>query len=121
MQGITIQVNVTTLQEALKANRDKHAKEYAKAKKGWAKLLRKELTDMVAILDNGGELKQLHIENQKPASHLDEYDEALEMLADSAEPTVTLDAQLYRQFMRDDWSWRQHWFASNSTYIEAAR
>lgn len=116
----TVQVNVTDLEKALKENRAKHAKEYAKAKKGWQKLLHTELTNMLLALENGGKL-ELHIKNQKPESHLDEYDEAIEMLTFSAEPTITLDVQLYRQFMKDDWGWRKHWMASTATYIDAAQ
>jgi hypothetical protein len=120
MNGITIEVNIATLLGSLEKSRAQHVKDYAKAKKGWQKLLHTELTNKLLALENGGKLS-LHIENQKPESHLDEYDEAIEMLSYAANPTIVLTTQQFRQFVKDDWDWKRHWVASTSTYIEAAR
>ncbi len=116
MNGITIQVSKDVLLKTLQTNHDKHAKEYDKAKRGWVKLFRKELVDKLATLDAGGKL-ELHITNQKPESHLDDYAEAIEMVGFHAHPTIELDQQEFRQFMKDDWNWKRLWAASNSTYI----
>lgn len=119
MNGITIQVSKDRMLETLRANRDKHAKEYDKAKRGWIKLLRKELTGKLETLDAGGKLN-LHIENQKPQNHLTEYDEAIEMVGYHAHPTIELDQKEFRQYMKDDWNWKQYWHESTSTYLAAS-
>lgn len=119
MIGINIEVNIDKLVDTLKANRDQHIKDYEKAKKGWVKLLRKELVAKLDTLDNGGELK-LTIENQKPETHVSDYDEVIEMLEFASSSTIDLDPQTYRQFVKDDWQWKRWWAASTATYIASA-
>lgn len=115
---LTITVAKAVLITTLEDNRDKHARDYTKAKRGWIKLLRKELQTMLTTLDSGGELR-LQIENQKPVSYLAEYVEAIEMLNFSSDDAVVLTAQQYRQYVKDDWDWKDYWVGSTRTYIEA--
>jgi hypothetical protein len=119
MQGMAIEVNVERLTNTLRSNRDKHADDYRAAREGWKTLLKEELETKLATLRDGGEVK-MHIENQPPDDHTADYDEAIEMLMMSAVPTIKLDQQTYRQFIKDDWSWKRHWAASNTAYITAA-
>lgn len=116
---LTIQASVHVLITTLEENRAQHAADYEKAKKGWIKLLRKELQTMLSTLDDGGELR-LHIENQKPTSYVAEYDEAIEMLNFAISEDIELTAQQFRQYVKDDWDWKRNWKAGNTTYIASA-
>jgi hypothetical protein len=120
MKTFEVEINVEVLLETVRTNRDKHVKDYEKAKKGWQRLLKKELEGMLATLAMGGEL-QLRITSRKPESHVDDYDEAIGMLEMATNPTVSIDQALYRQFVNDNWDWKAPWVASNTTYIAAAR
>lgn len=134
-QGLTIDVQVGTLINTLEVNRDKHLKAYERAKKGWEKLLQRELETKLKVLTrrpgaavvraiktNGqseGDLSR--IINQKPTNYLGEYDEAIEMLKFADNATIELDQEQYRAYVKDEWSWKTHWEASNTAYAAAVR
>ena len=44
-----------------------------------------------------------------PASHVADYQRAIEMLEMSVNDEVTLDASEFRQFVRDEWSWKEEY------------
>lgn len=120
-QGLSIEVEVKTLLKTLTINRAQHFKDYGKAKKGWQKLLRKDLVALIEALDDPNvsiDATRLYLK-QKPEHYLGEYDEAIEMLNYAANPLIELDQPQFRAYVKDEWTWKTQWEASNSTYLVA--
>lgn len=119
-QGLTIEASVERLMKTLAANRDKHFKDYEKAKKGWRKLLTKQLSGLLADLEAERSLApdQLHLP-PKPTHYLKEYDEALDMLKYASNTAIDLNQEQFRAYVNDEWSWKTHWEASNTSYLAA--
>jgi hypothetical protein len=119
-QGLAIEASVATLMKTLADNRDQHFRDYEKAKKGWRKLLAKQLTGLLADLEAGKSIEgsRLHLE-AKPTHYLKEYDEALDMLKYATNTVIELNQEQFRAYVNDEWSWKTHWEASNSSYLAA--
>jgi hypothetical protein len=122
-QGLEVEVNVDELRTKLQQNRAKHLKEHEKAKKGWAKLLDKELQKLLIDLRDGKSIddNRLYIKNQKPKHFLREYDEAIDMLGWEKRSSIPIDQEHFRAYIHDEWTWKTTWEASNATYIAAGR
>ncbi len=115
-----IQMKKTEVQRFLRENLEKHVAEYKTAKENWQEQykerLNKALTD--ATLGNYPKdiysiLKDLDI----PVSYEEEYVDAIEMLSFEERDTVELDATEFKQYIKDDWDWKQQWAFSNSKYM----
>jgi hypothetical protein len=133
--NLTVTVEVPVLLKKLRANREKHLKAYETAKKGYLKLLRRELETKLKVLDRQpgtGIIKGVHkvngvseahldrIVNQKPVHFLSHYDQAIEMLEFTTDESVTLDSQQYEQYIQDNWNWKPSFTSSNVAYAAAA-
>lgn len=131
---LTIEVAVDVLLTKLRTNRDKHLKAYETAKKGWAKLLKRELETKLRVLAgepqskirpykvNGHSEALLgSIVNQKPTNYLRYYDQAIEMLEFALDQTIKLDSEQYQQYIKDEWNWKGTFTTSNEAYAAAAR
>lgn len=114
-----VTVKTTDLLETLKDNRGKHAVAYENAKKGFRILLIKELEKKLQAAKDGKKVA-LSFTNQKPDSHLAEYDDVIGMLELSEDPTLIINHQQYKQYIKDEWNWARSWTTSNSAYIGAA-
>jgi hypothetical protein len=120
-QGLSIEVAVDTLIHTLETNRAKHIKDYQSAKKGWKKVLAKDLAKLLDDVqaDKSIEPRRLQLQS-KPQHYVGEYDEAIEMLKFAANPIIELDQQQFRAYVKDEWSWKNTWEASTTSYIAAA-
>lgn len=131
---LLIEVAVEDLLKTLQRNKTKHVKEYEQAKKGYYKLLRRELDTKLDVLDardNGtlqGKVKGVakekdlaRIVNQKPQTYVDFYDQAIEMLEYASNETVQLDTQQFQEYVKDEWNWKATFTTSNTAYAAAVR
>lgn len=121
-QGLEVVAEVDKLLTTLASNRAKHLLAYEKAKKGWKKLVLKDIEKLYSDLeaDKSIDGKRLYLK-PKPTHFLHEYDEAMEMLKYSSSGTITLDQEHFRAYVKDEWNWKQQFSTSNSTYIAAGR
>jgi hypothetical protein len=109
-------VNVSRLAliKALEKNRERHKATYEKAKVGFKKKLIEVFSRALVVAKTGKYPTKLHL--PIPAAHLEEYDRALGMLKMHTDDTITLTAQEYDCYIRDEWDWKAAWSASNSAY-----
>ncbi len=114
-----VKVKKAELLNALKENREKHAADYEKAKIGFRKVLEKELEKKLQQCRDGKKVELL-FKNQKPNSHLKDYDDVIGMLEFSTDDELTIDHQQYKQYVKNEWDWIKHWATSNSVYLSAA-
>lgn len=121
MRGeLEIKVSKAQLLAALQENREKHGAAYQKAKAGYIKVTTEQLKNYVQQLADGELLVQRFI-NAPPEDHTDDYDDAIDMMEWSIDDEIVLDQQQFKQYIKDDWGWKQSWVTSNTAYMEAAR
>lgn len=117
-EGLTINVDKDQLTQTLVANREKHGAAYQKAKAGYIKVTTKQLEEYVERLANGELLVQRFI-NAPPEDHTDDYDDAISMMEWSLNDRIELTQSQFKQYVQDDWGWKESWITSNTAYLEA--
>src|SRR4051812_25237278 len=115
---LTIKVSKARLLATLRGNRETHGAAYEKAKAGYIKVTTLQLKEYVEQLANGELLVQRFI-NPPPEDHTDDYDDAIQMMEWSTDDEIELTQGQFKQYVMDDWGWKDSWVASTSAYIEA--
>ncbi|MEM7015472.1 MAG: hypothetical protein AAF585_28770 [Verrucomicrobiota bacterium] len=116
---IEVTVKTTELLERLKENREKHSTEYEAAIELWQQEFQKvleevkpsELRFFPKILED--------LNHTCPESHIDEYDQAIDMFTMCTKEEVTLDSEAFNTFCRDEWGWKNY-VSTNRFYRRAA-
>jgi hypothetical protein len=144
----TIYIKKDKLIETLETNMAKHVKEYEEATNHFAVIaayaadqmvksaqkLAKKYKERAASIKDGGEVKTAYIpldqsplgNLSQPVSHEQEYLDALEMLKfheiieEEAKDTIALSQSDFKQFVLDQWSWKQDWTTSNNMYVSGS-
>lgn len=119
MNEITITVDLNELLTRLKENRAGHAQAYAKAWEGYMKVTREELEDKLARIKAGKPIDRF-LGGSPPEDHTKDYDVVIEMLVMSVGNTLSLTQGQFRQYVQDDWGWKEQWTTSNTAYLAAA-
>lgn len=115
----TFKYPATELLKAVKENREKHVADYKEAFINYRKLLKTELSDLVARVEKGGEIDH-NIRLRKPESHEREYDQAIRMLEMTGDREIELDGQTFAKLVMDEWEWQQSFTTNTKSYGEAA-
>lgn len=111
--------------DTLKINREKHKKAYQNTVDNWLtsvlggqialqKAIVKE-SEKVVIKDVTSALKVLK-ELDAPINFLPAYDRAIEMLELTQDESIQMDANQFKEYMKDEWSWKEQWRYSNTKY-----
>lgn len=114
---IEITVDKAVLLNTLKENREKHGELYLKAWEGYVKLTRKELEEKLERIKNNKPIDR-YLGNNPPEDHTRDYDDVIDMLEMSIGNTIELTQGQFRQYVKDDWGWKEAWTASNTAYLE---
>lgn len=114
-----ITVDRIQLLETLKANRETHGESFKQAMTGYVALQREELENLLKKL-NDGEAIPSRLRELPPEDHTKDYDEAIAMMEWAIGPEVLLTQSQFRQYVMDNWGWKEQWTASNTGYITAA-
>jgi hypothetical protein len=115
--SLEVKVSKERLLATLEANRAAHGTTYAKAKAGYIKVTIKELEEHLTRLADGHLLERVYIPGP-PEDHTGDYDDAIEMMKWSTEDTVLLTQGQFKQYVQDDWGWKDAWMASNTSYLQ---
>lgn len=100
-----VTVDRITLIAALQANRTSHKENYDAAMIAWQKALTLELQGLAKQAESG-DFNNIKIESVKPRHSLDQYDDVIEMLQMSVEPSIRLDRESFQSFVKDRWHWK---------------
>jgi hypothetical protein len=120
VNGLTVNVDKARLLSTLKRNREAHGAAYEKAKAGYIKVTTAQLKEYVERLAEGELLIQRFI-NSPPEDHTGDYDDAIQMMEWSRDDTIELTQGQFKQYVMDDWGWKDSWVTSNTAYLDAAR
>lgn len=114
-----VRIKKTELREIVATNREKHIKEYAEGYTAFQQLFLQQL-DTLRHNAERGEFSLLDLQRlQRPVSHEKDYDRALRMLELEVNDTITLDEEGMRNLVMDEWSWSEHFTASNKLYRDS--
>ena len=108
-------IDVKSLLETLKANRDNHAKLYAEAAVGYQKKAIAALQEKIKELQHEP-VSLYFLQLNPPTDYTDHYNRAIRMLERTLDTDVTLDQQQFAQYVDDEWEWAKAWVTSNSSY-----
>lgn len=114
-----VKVNKSELLEKVKANREKHITDHAQAVENYWITVKGKLEDALATVEKKSTNKVFVLEN-KPESHVDDYDQVLSMLEMSVEDTITLENHEYSQYVMDKWNWKAGFATTNAVYAASA-
>jgi hypothetical protein len=117
----------TELLAKLKENREAHEEMYKKAHSGYmeavAERLRNISTEAQAMaiqFDNGKEHSidrtTFFVDEEKPKSHVDAYDQAIEMLEFTTQSEIELSQDHFKQLVQDKWDWKHSFMAASAKY-----
>lgn len=118
MNGLTINVDKTRLMLALETNRAKHGTAYEKAKAGYVKVTTEQVRGYLQRLANGELLERAYLP-APPEDHTSDYNDAIEMMAWSTDDQIELTQAQFKQYVMDDWGWKEQWVTSNTAYLQA--
>jgi tetratricopeptide (TPR) repeat protein len=123
MEQVT--VRIVDLLEKLKSNRDTHRETYELARDGYRQQAIEMFKKELALAENGWEFRS-SVYLEPPEDHTKDYDNAIEMLEmalKAVESTVHPEAATikitrkdFACYVRDDWGWKDAWFANTSGY-----
>ena len=114
----TVKLNKTELLGIVRANKDKHIKEFNEAVEDF-KIAVVVLAKANLKLANTGDL--VKIDSMKsipsaPTSYEDSYSRAIRMLELSVEDIIELEETIFNQLVLDEWTWKRSFAASGAIY-----
>ena len=116
---MTTTVEKTRLLETLRANMARHQQIVQEARDGYISQAREALEKRLEQLRTG-ELVSLIFHLQPPADYTEVYENSIAMLEWNTADMVELEADEFRQLVRDEWDWTERFLAGNSTYSATA-
>lgn len=111
---------VSELIDVIKKNRDKHVKDYAEAVSDYKGKLLQVLNAKVQDISNSLKSEDVpsgHVSVEAPVSHVEEYDQYLEMLEMCQDEIVPLSMAMFNQLVRDKWSWKKGFDSLKTSYL----
>jgi hypothetical protein len=123
MRMNNIQMTTTVVRKdllaKLKENLSRHAQIVKEAREGYVQQARKALEARLRdILE--GKCVALTFLLDPPADYTEVYKNSIEMLEWNTQDQVVLEADEFRQLVRDEWDWMSTFLASNKAYSVSA-
>lgn len=115
----SIKVKKEELLNVLRENRTKHRHIFEEAIEGYRKTV---IAEFERRLDDAkaGRKIDIRFTLPQPVDQTKDYDRAIGMLEMTIDDVIHLEEIEYRQYVMDDWSWKQSFLTSNSTYSGTA-
>lgn len=110
-----VTVDVANLLEVIRENREAHREQFEAAIEAWQATVLRHLQRAVDAARAGKEYRT-HFVLPQPEDHTDDYDDVIGMLELHTEPTVTLGTREFRQYVTDDWDWKDHFTRTAASY-----
>jgi len=112
----TVRIKKDELIAVIKKNRENHWNDYKDAYQKFLTTGSQLLHDRYDEFVSGKKNLTLNFSIAAPLNYLHQYDRILEMLAMETESTVTLDQTEFRQYVQDDYAWKDSYNSSKIGY-----
>lgn len=110
-----VKVSKTELLERVKANRAKHRAIFEDALVGYRAEVIKILDKRLEDAKTGKKINTL-ISLVEPQDHTADYDAVIDMLEMSLDQAIIIPYHEFRQYVRDEWSWKAQFIQSTAMY-----
>jgi hypothetical protein len=111
----TVKIRVKDLLAHLKTNRASHIKDYDEAMVGYRQAIRDELNSKLIIASQDLDVSHT-LKTVRPSSYESSYDEAISMLEWTTDKEVELDQIEFKQYVQDEWRWKNDFVTSTAFY-----
>ena len=111
----SVKIDVKQLLSHLIENRAKHVIDFDEAMVGYRKAMIDSLTVKLKAAKKEEDVEHT-IRVTRPTSYLDSYDEAIAMLEWTTQSEVELDRLEFKQYVLDEWAWKQAFTATSAMY-----
>lgn len=103
--------------EIVEKNKEEHEQEFHEACAAFYETLKEKLSEVFAAVEAGKmnyreAMDQLYFGMDCPQGYCDQYQEVLDQLEHEVGETVTLDANEFKMYVKDEWHWKQAFAAS---------
>ncbi len=115
-----MQFEVKKLQELIHNNRETHAKIFSEATENYREALKRELQNKLALLSAGKPVEP-HSSLIVPRCYLSSYDTVISMLDFTSDKIIELSIDQYKNYVLDEWSWKNNFIESSVAYSKSAR
>lgn len=114
----SVKINKEELLSIVRANKDKHVRQYEEAVVDFRTAVIKITTENSKLAKTGDLDKISKIKSipAKPVSYEDNYNRAIRMLELSVDHTIELEQDIFNQLVLDEWVWKNQFVASASLY-----
>jgi hypothetical protein len=112
-----VQMNKSDLRNRIQENRNAHRGIFEAAIDGYREEATKFFEEQLAKA-KAGKVFNNYFSEPIPEDHTKDYDAVLDMLDMDKRDTITLSAGQFRQYVRDEWGWKQDFMATSSNYIK---
>lgn len=124
----TVNVSRLDLLKTLKENLEKYRDDYAEAMADYHLKLKIDLKAALETVEaplglSYSEIRKVHVDFKCPQDYEPQYLEAIEMLEWSADETISLDAESFRAYIKNEWPWTDSFksqLTSNKSYLVSA-
>ena len=124
MARLNVQMKTTVsrldMLKTLRENRDKHAEIVKEAQAGYLTAAAKAVEKCRASLAEGKVVSLNKFALSVPVDYRSAYDTVITMLEWSKDENITLAADEFRQFVQDQWDWKDGFLTSNAAYSGTA-
>lgn len=113
-----IKMKRTELLVLVRANKEKHIKDYEEAVKDYKSLVLKINTANLKLAKTADltQFKHIRAQPQAPQSYEDSYKRAIRMLELSVEDIIEVEEDIFNQLVLDEWDWKQNFVTSATSY-----
>jgi len=111
----SVKIDVKQLLGHLQTNREKHIVDFDEAMVGYRKAMIDTLNVKLKAAKKDEDVEH-NIRVVRPTSYLNDYDEAIAMLEWTTQSEVELDRHQFKQYVRDEWAWKQAFTATSAMY-----
>lgn len=113
----SVKIERTKLLAQLEANRDRHRETFEKATEAFVATVNETAIRLGEDARAGREVDRLALYKLPvPEDHTEDYDLAIDMLANDTRKTITIEYRDFLQLWRDQWGWKQQWTTTNTFY-----
>lgn len=112
----TVTVKKEDLIAKVQTNREEHRAIFLQAQEKYREAVIEKLDQRLAEVRAGHPIS-LGFSLPEPQDYTNEYDMAIQQLEWEIADTVELDQNMFRQLVLNEWSWSQHFAASNAAYL----
>lgn len=116
----TIKVSKAELLSHLRTNREVHVEEYNIALVEYRNVLIEAFKDALKRAKNHEDIRHA-VNVERPVSYVESYDTIIKQLEWTLEDSIELDQTEFRQYIQDEWIWKDAFAQSTSSYIRGKK